>query len=280
MCILFLYVDNNPQPGTYQVIIAVNRDEYFKRPTAPAHFWNDLCISGLDMEPGREGGTWFGTSKSSKTGALLNILQTDPCLDKLGRGHLVTNFLTGTEDATSYIASVSADRHSYRAFNLVLLEKKDGKWLVHYCSTEDEATPCQLPTGVLVFGNSAYDRPWQKVVRGKTEFEKIISSLNSVSKKTDLKGSLISMLKNREANLPDPQLELQLNHKVNFLSTRSAVFVQSLPQFPYGTRTHSILLIDDAGHCEFTESTISDFSDVINPIWETVTHVYDLNVAK
>lgn len=41
---------------------------------------------GLDMEPGREGGTWFGTSKSSKTGALLNILQTDPCLDKQGRG--------------------------------------------------------------------------------------------------------------------------------------------------------------------------------------------------
>lgn len=280
MCIVFLYVDNDPRPGTYQVVLAVNRDEYYGRPTAPAKFWNDDCVGGLDMEPGREGGTWFGTSKSWKTGTLLNILQANPCRDKLGRGHLVTNYLTGTEDAKSYISHLGANRQSYNAFNLVLLEKKDGKWSVHYLSTEDEATPSCLPTGVLVFGNSAYDRPWQKVVNGKTNFEEVLASFNSVSKASDLKDSLINMLKDRRANLPDPQLESQLR-MLEFLATRSSVFVAPpSPHFAYGTRTHSILLIDDAGHCEFTESTISDFSDVLNPVWKTVTHAYDLNLMK
>ena len=39
------------------------------------------------MEPGREGGTWFGMSKKGKLGMLINILLTHPPdLTKKGRG--------------------------------------------------------------------------------------------------------------------------------------------------------------------------------------------------
>ena len=42
--------------------------------------------TGLDQEPGREGGTWLGVSKNNKISNLLNILQTKVDLDKTGRG--------------------------------------------------------------------------------------------------------------------------------------------------------------------------------------------------
>jgi len=47
MCILFVYINNNAaDDDEYQLIVAMNRDEFIDRPTLPAHFWNDHCISG------------------------------------------------------------------------------------------------------------------------------------------------------------------------------------------------------------------------------------------
>jgi len=47
MCILFVNVNNNAvDVDEYQVIVAMNRDEFIDRPTLPAHFWNEHCISG------------------------------------------------------------------------------------------------------------------------------------------------------------------------------------------------------------------------------------------
>ena len=48
MCIVFMYVNNEPQSNGYQLIVAHNRDEFYARPTKPANFWADNpdCISG------------------------------------------------------------------------------------------------------------------------------------------------------------------------------------------------------------------------------------------
>lgn len=280
MCIVFFYVDNDPSPDGYQVIAAVNRDEYYKRPTQPADLWNDHCIAGLDLEPGREGGTWFGTSTTSKTGALLNILEPAPSRDKKGRGPLVRDYLTGEEDAPTYMSRIAAERHEYSGFNLVLLEKRNDTWNLYYCSSKDETTPRQMPTGVSVFGNSTCERPWQKVVHGRTKFEDIITSFNSVSKTTELKDALIRLLTDRTSFFPDVQLASQSPGKLSsteIISARSAIYVDLAEKLQYGTRTHTLLLIDAKNRCEYVEKTIVDFSDVANPIWKTVTHDYQLN---
>ena len=39
MCIAFLAISENPQEDGYKVIIAMNRDEYFNRPTKPAQLY-------------------------------------------------------------------------------------------------------------------------------------------------------------------------------------------------------------------------------------------------
>jgi len=47
MCILFVYINNNTfDADDYQLVIAMNREEFIDRPTLPAHFWNEHCISG------------------------------------------------------------------------------------------------------------------------------------------------------------------------------------------------------------------------------------------
>lgn len=39
MCMLFVYVNPDPKPGEYKIILASNRDEQYTRPSKPAHQW-------------------------------------------------------------------------------------------------------------------------------------------------------------------------------------------------------------------------------------------------
>nr|XP_035135140.1 transport and Golgi organization protein 2 homolog isoform X13 [Callithrix jacchus] len=75
--------------------------------------------TGLDMEEGKEGGTWLGISTRGKLAALTNYLQ--PQLDRQarGRGELVTHFLTTDVDSLSYLKKVSVEGHLYNGFNLI-----------------------------------------------------------------------------------------------------------------------------------------------------------------
>ena len=46
MCILFVYINPDPKPGEYKVILASNRDEMYKRPAKPAHEWPQGGVYG------------------------------------------------------------------------------------------------------------------------------------------------------------------------------------------------------------------------------------------
>ena len=50
MCILFVYINPDPQPGTYKVILASNRDEIYKRPAKPSHEWAQGGVYGGNPE--------------------------------------------------------------------------------------------------------------------------------------------------------------------------------------------------------------------------------------
>lgn len=274
MCILFVYINNNAVGvDEYQVIIAMNRDEFIDRPTLPVHFWNEHCVSGIDVLPGREGGTWFGvSSKFAKIGALLNNFERDIDPTKQPRGPLVPNYLQTGQDAAAYIETV-ARQQDFNAFNLVLLEQRDGIWSIHYFCNKDDKSPRQLADGVQVIGNSVISCPWQKVIKGRETFEQIVSKHHHKCASTELKKDLISMLSDSTSHMPDPVLEAVVVQtspdapenvlcRHEFLPRRSAVFVDLYNSVRYGTRTQTLLLIDKAGSCEYIEETLS--SDAIN----------------
>ncbi|RXN32016.1 transport and Golgi organization 2 -like protein [Labeo rohita] len=106
---------------TARLILAANRDEVYSRPSKAADFWgsNNEILSGLDLEEGKEGGSWLGISKRGKLAALTNYLEARQNPDAQGRGFLVSNYLTDNLDSLAYLRKVSSEAHLYNGFNLL-----------------------------------------------------------------------------------------------------------------------------------------------------------------
>jgi len=82
-------------------------------------------VVGLDAQPGREGGTWFGVScKYAKIGALLNISEVVLDTSKRPRGHLVPDFLQSDLNAAAYMETVAQHKSEFNPLNLILLERR------------------------------------------------------------------------------------------------------------------------------------------------------------
>lgn len=108
MCILFMFINPNPSTEGYRLILALNRDEFYERPTKQAHKWEEnsdiiggineihryinkhsilvidvfikeyklIFYTGRDQQIGREGGTWFAVRANEsglRIGTLLNV---------------------------------------------------------------------------------------------------------------------------------------------------------------------------------------------------------------
>ena len=68
MCLIVFAYRVHPD---YSLVVAANRDEYYRRPTAPAGFWEDCpaMLAGRDLE---YGGTWLGVTVHGRFAALTN----------------------------------------------------------------------------------------------------------------------------------------------------------------------------------------------------------------
>ena len=137
MCVAFLFLkargDASRAPA---VVLCVNRDEAFGRPTLPSHWWEDApeVFAGRDLEAG---GTWCGISRTGRVAVLTNYAEpaevgpasaAEP--SRPSRGALAADFLRGeTNQAGSeanlctpsaYAAFVSRTRDAYAGFNLIV----------------------------------------------------------------------------------------------------------------------------------------------------------------
>ncbi|XP_055261033.1 transport and Golgi organization protein 2 homolog isoform X2 [Moschus berezovskii] len=148
MCIILFKFDPRPvSKNAYRLILAANRDEFYHRPARAADFWgsNNEVLSGLDMEEGKEGGTWLGISTRGKLAALTNYLQPRLNHDARGRGELVAQFLTSDTDSLSYLKKVSAEGHLYNGFNLIAADLSTEKGdVICYYGNRGEREPVVL----------------------------------------------------------------------------------------------------------------------------------------
>lgn len=83
-------------------------------------------LLGIDMESGKEGGTWLGVSLTGKAGVVLNLSSLEKSstnIPKQGRGFLVSNFIISKHSATSYLDQLHKENKEvqYNPFLLVLL---------------------------------------------------------------------------------------------------------------------------------------------------------------
>ncbi len=236
MCLILLAHGAHPD---YPLVIAANRDEYYRRPTAKAAFWHDHpdILAGRDLECM---GTWLGVTRAGRFAALTNF--RDPRkrkTDAPSRGTLVSEFLASEREPREYLEEVAARASDYKGFNL-LAGDIDG---VFYFSSR--AGPVQeVSPGIHGLSNHLLDTPWPKVTRGKLRLQAALAEEPGVE-------ALLDLLHDREpaaeSELPDTGIGTPMERVLS-----PALIVS--PQ--YGTRASTAVLFGGDGSVSFSERTI------------------------
>ena len=151
----------------HPLVIAANRDEFFARPTTPAHFWEDhpYIFAGRDEEAH---GTWMGVTRSGRMAAVTNWTETEPNGHAdLSRGHLVSDFLRDRESADTFVDAIDGRR--YRGFNLIAF---DGQELVYFSNRTSERRT--LEPGIYGLSNTRLGDKWLRVIKGERKLSEQI----------------------------------------------------------------------------------------------------------
>ncbi|XP_064472715.1 transport and Golgi organization 2 homolog [Ornithodoros turicata] len=262
MCMLYLFVNPKPKADEYLLVIANVRDEIFVRPTRGCHFWdrNPQIVGPMDLAEGRAGGTWMGMNVTGKFASLLNIIQPldDVSGDKLPRGNLVVRYLENQQDGMTYLKDVRRKGDQFDRFLLVTVDVRPSAQDARascYTNAQD-AVPMQLTPGFHVFGNSDPRHPWRKVTETKHLFADTVLANAKVGHKRDLVKGLFGLMDSTTEHYPDEQLIRDAEGRSEeSLRKLSSVFVR-VDEECFGSRTHSIILVDARGGVDYVERTL------------------------
>ena len=243
MCLIVFAWRSHPQ---HKLLVAANRDEFYARPTAPVHFWNDapLILAGRDLQ---QGGTWLGITTSGRFAALTNVRNVQAPVGKLSRGLLVSDFLNSDATAERFSQQLQSTLSNYSPFNLLLC---DGEYLYYNNNTGDSF---ELPPGVYGLSNAALDTPWPKVAAGKQALLHLTTTYLNLDTTEEKAEQLFLLLADArqadEAELPDTGVGIALEKQ---LSSRFIHFDT------YGTRCSTVVMQSYSGETVFLERQFDD----------------------
>ena len=227
MCLILFAYKVHP---IYRLIVAANRDEAYRRPTAPADYWQDRpgILAGRDLE---KMGTWLGVSTSGRFAALTNY--RDPSEEREGkrsRGELVADALDYDGAIEGYMDKLMERNHHYPGYNLLAGDTEQ----LFYYSNVGEALQ-KIEPGIYGLSNHLLDTDWPKVRKGKEELERIIREDQS-SMPEDLMDLLRIDTAAEDKLLPSTGVPIEIERML------SPLFIQSEH---YGTRSSTVLLMSD-----------------------------------
>jgi len=236
MCLIVYAQDYHPR---YRLILAINRDEFFERPTAPAGFWPEAphVLAGRDLQ---RGGTWFGVSTTGRVAAVTNYREPHGGHhhDK-SRGMLVFDYLNGEERAEEYLKRIAVDAGCYGGFNLLL---GDAGRLYHFSNRGAGITA--ISPGIHGLSNHLLDTPWPKVVTARQRLEQLL-------RKDDPQPEELSELVSDSTPFPDhllPDTGVGLERE----RMLSSLFISG---DDYGTRSSTMLMVDRENRITFLEQS-------------------------
>ncbi|MCM2296124.1 NRDE family protein [Rhodoferax sp.] len=215
----------NWQPDSpHPLLLIANRDEFYARPTAPLHWWQDGGIlAGRDLQAG---GTWLGISRSGRLAALTN--HRDPAnmrTDAPSRGELVSAFLQTETSAFDYLDALAGRAGHYNPFNLLVF---DGTRLLGLESRH--ARVITMQPGIGAVSNADFLTPWPKLANLSGGLQTLLAQAHPSD--ADLLALLHNPTPALDADLPATGIPLELERAL------SAAFV-ALPD--YGTRACSVV---------------------------------------
>lgn len=242
MCLILLAKNAHPD---YKLIIAANRDEFYKRKTKKAHFWKEApkLLAGRDMEAG---GTWMGVNKEGRIAMLTNYRDPFNIKEKApSRGFLVSDFLKTDENTGKYLSQVEQNASAYNGFNLICGTPDQ---LYYFGNYQDGVHP--IENGIHGLSNKLLDTPWPKVTRGKQKLKELISGSFSALGILEV---LYDDIKAPAQMLPDTGVGAEMEAML------SSMFIKS-PD--YGSRCSTVVMVSKQNNLTFLERTynIHNFS--------------------
>lgn len=255
MCLIFISLNNHPE---YKLIVAGNRDEFYKRKTAPAGFWQDHphILGGRDLEAG---GTWMGISRIGKISMVTNyrdLRNLKPAAPS--RGHLVSSYLLNGDKPADYLQAVAKKAPEYNGFNLIAGFPGE---LHYYSNYKDDVE--RIPAGLHGLSNHLLNTPWPKVERGLHKFRQLIQPRNVDSDK--LLDALYDEQLAADEQLPDTGIGLERERVL------SSMFIKSAD---YGSRCSTVIMIDRDDSVLFSER-VYDLAT-----FEYKTNKFEFNIEK
>eukprot|EP01134_Creolimax_fragrantissima_P005348 CFRG5348T1 len=273
---------NNSQIG-YRLVMAFNRDEFYQRPTAKADFWTKKpgsnerlnnetmvnaseaqIIGGMDMQSGREGGTWLAMNTAGKLGLLTNyrVPVEDIRQDSCGRGHFIPEYLNGVDSSETFFKAIDKRKTDYAFFNMICAKiTKETTEMVYYTNSEPLGIS-RLPSGTYSLSNKVLDSPWPKQLTGRLMFQEILNKhrgepVTAETKKVLEEELLVLMgdttLYAEEDELPQTGVSAYMEKAMG--SIFGTLKVNNLD---YGTRTTTFVLVDDNNVATWIEYTRPD----------------------
>ena len=89
--------------------------------------------------------------------------------------------------------------------------------------------------------------------KGTDIFDKIIKNETILGNQQSLVENLMKMLKSKERFLPDEELAFRVGEHACDLSSINC----SIPSWNYGTRTHTVILVDKQNKMDYYEETMA-----------------------
>lgn len=234
MCLILVAWQAHPE---YPLVVAANRDEFFKRPTAPASFWRGgKVLAGRDLEAG---GTWMGTTVDGRFAALTNFRAPELHRDgAASRGQLVADFLRGDEAPIAWLDKHGRDAARYNPFNLLVGDRQ-----TLACLSNTDGKVRELVPGVYGLSNHLLDTPWPKLSAAKSSLSRALEALPDDRPLFDL---LRDDSIHPDDTLPRTGVSLEWERLL------SAAFVKAPG---YGTRSSTVLIVSRGGTPVFDEQT-------------------------
>jgi len=277
MCIIFFAIEKHPD---YPLILIANRDEFFARPAAPAHFDEEgpgpAVLAGRDLQ---KGGTWLGITKNGRFAAITNYRAPKPTVvPGTSRGQLALDFLKSTDSPMEYLGKIAARGTEYEGFNLLVADRCN---FAYYSNANKDPPVALNHNQVYGLSNSFLETPWPKLTRGKTLLSEYINNLcrlpNTQCENTQQKDSNTKNNDKSENSQKSSRDLIDLNQLLTILrddvkppaselpntgigepleTLLSSIFVTT-PNH-YGTRCSTIYLIDAKNRVTFYERTYNE----------------------
>lgn len=220
MCLAVLahrYVKNR------RLLLILNRDEYYQRPTQSIHHWNNSTgiVGPKDLI---SGGSFIGYNKYGQWITITNIRTRLKQLNKRSRGDIFKLYLSQKINAITFCNQLIKRAGQFNAFNALI---GDNQQIFHLNS--DNKRLKELLPGIYGLSNDSLDTPWPKLTTLKQKFNEVIQS---PFQESDLWSILLNKKQFDVAQLPDTGIPIAREKLL------SSIYIESED---YGTRSSYIL---------------------------------------